>query len=165
MQYDFKNNPKEIIEELLKYHSIDDLRKILNAKARRKEPKRNTFLSIATEVYIIQKEHDSKLEWAQEQVAEKRKIALKTVKNHTDAFRRKIKEDLSKAMGNDFDPKPHVNEFIKQYMWNFNAIPSEWDFDDLSKDQFEFDYNRTLESYIKNLTAANAFTDDDSIPF
>ncbi len=147
MTYNYKDHPKEIIEELLKHHSIDDLRKILNAKARKMEPKRNTPLSIGTEVYHLRSLHESKVEWAQNQVAEKRKIALKTVKNHTDAFRRKIKEDLLKVSGLDFDPKPYVDEFIERYIGAFSQIVYEWSFDDLPKSQLKFYYNQTLNYY------------------
>ena len=125
MELNYKDNPKEILEELLKHHDIKSLRAILNNKVRRKEPKANDYFSVAIDVYLIQYRNESKLEWAIEQIAETRKISDKTIKNHISKFRKQIKDEvltldkfkyeilsLDKLEYNKEDINQVINEFI-----------------------------------------------------
>lgn len=119
MRPSYENNPSEIIDKLLEHHDIKTLRAILNTKARRKDPKGNNYLKIASDVYCLQHEEDSKLEWAIDQIAEQANISDKTIKNHITKFRNEVKEkinELSKDSDYTIEEEDTVKNFIKAYM-------------------------------------------------
>jgi hypothetical protein len=96
MNTSYKESPKEIIEELLKYHSVETLRGYINSATRKKQPYANNYLVVATSVYLIRNEHGSKLTWAIDTISNTLNIADNTVKSHLTKFRNEVKDRLKK---------------------------------------------------------------------
>ncbi len=121
MRLSYENNPNEIIDKLLEHHDIKTLRAIINSKARRKDPRGNNYFKIAVDVYVLQRENDSKLEWAIDQIAEQANISDKTVKNHITKFRNEVKEKIDELFKDDnyiLSEDDTASKFIKDYIEN-----------------------------------------------
>lgn len=119
MNLSYEDNPREILENLLKHHDIKTLRGILNNKVRKKAPRGNNYFKIAVDVYLKQNRNDSKLEWAINEVAESTNISDKTVKNHITKFRTFIKEEIEKLPKEANYSSAHakdINTFINYYI-------------------------------------------------
>jgi len=96
MKLSYKENPKELIEELLKYHSVETLRGYINSATRKKQPHANNYLVVATNVYVLKNEIGSTLEWAISGVSDTLNITPYTIKSHLTKFRNEIKYKLKK---------------------------------------------------------------------
>lgn len=138
-RFSYKDNPAAVIDKLLEYHSIEDLRAILNRKARRRAKRGNTVFEIATETYLLKRLHNSKLNWAVDQIADEKGIGPKTVYNHLTNFRNMLKSRLERLKQNreyNIPPSLTFDKFIKDYIkylaeiGNPNPVKNEEDFEE-----------------------------------
>ena len=167
MKYSYKEQPKEIIEELLKYHDIKSLRKILNAKSRKKIPKANNYLDVSIDVYLLQYQKDSTQIWAIEQIAEKRNISEKTIHNHITKFKKRVKEDLEKSKYKEED------KMIKSLIAHiYYQKKEEENYEDSRPTTYEEYYDTWLfnnRNYTLNTSLTETIPDidftEDTIPF
>ena len=150
----YKENPEAVIDKLLEYHSIEDLRAILNRKARRKARRGNNFFEVAVEVYFYQRWNDSKMSYAIDQISESKNISPKTIQNHITKFRNLMKDRYEELKKNpDFDIPESVtfNTFFNGYIKYLFGKRSPGD----NREIFEDHYRDYIESY----------RDKDIIPF
>lgn len=116
----WEDNLEEIIDRLLEYHKVEDIRAILNKKARKKQRRANDFFLIGSLVYLLRFQNESKLEWAIDQVAEWKNISSKTVKNHKDKFRAHMKHELQRLKEEEPDTSilqsMDIDRFIQGYV-------------------------------------------------
>ena len=146
----YKDNPEAVIDKLLEYHSIEELRAILNKKARRKSPKKNRRLNIAIETYLLQRQHDSNLYWAEDEIAGKYGLAPKSVQNYRQVFRDLLKQHYTKLQrerGYNLPKSMDFERFFKGYIKYLaetkkpNPVKNEED--------FEESYRAYIHRYIK----------------
>lgn len=166
MRFTYENNPKEIIEELLKHHDIKELRAILNSKVRRKSPRINNYFTIAVEVYLMQYREDSKLEWAINKVSEERSISDKTIKNHLTKFRKEMKREIEKLPPSLSHSKEKVSDFIHGYIITLHDSFLSDNYNSLPEKDYER-YKRVFHQYLQNIYDLNNKKNngDDEIPF
>ena len=168
MKLNFKDNPKEILETLLKYHTIETLRGILNKTVRKKEPRANTFFNIAIEVYISRHLEESKLNWAIEKISNEKNIEISTTSNHLSKFRKKIKtEILSSSIHDDVNSfiELLMIEIIGKYTDNYGNF-----YDWFSTKEYVTAYKEVMNpkekiKYQPQIQQAKIIIEDDEIPF
>ncbi|KYJ85664.1 hypothetical protein [Sulfurovum riftiae] len=95
MKLSYEKNPSGIIDKLLEYHDIDEIRAILNSKARKKRSKGNKYLTVAMNVYAIQVKNDSALSWAIGEMATNIGRSESTVRSHIEKFRKEVKTEIA----------------------------------------------------------------------
>lgn len=91
-----KENPKEILEAILKAHGIEVIREFIgayNRKARKKSTRVNNNLDVIKAYYDLVINRGYSSERAKEQVAEQKNIQASTVRNHIQNFRDEMKEN------------------------------------------------------------------------
>ena len=142
MKVSYEKNPSEIIDKLLEYHDIKKLQAILNSRARKKEPRGNTYLTIATAVYFTKDAKDSKLEWAIETIADEKSITAKTVKNHITSFRKEIKTLLTDGA--------EVNKFIKDYISEIGEVYDFFDINTITYSNCKYFFDQVSSRYMDN---------------
>jgi len=108
-RFSYKENPEAVIDKLLEYHSIEDLRAIINRKVRRKARRGNNFFEVAVEVYIYQRWNDSKMTYAIDQISESKNISPKTIQNHITKFRNLMRSRYEELKG---DPNFFIPDSI-----------------------------------------------------
>jgi len=165
MKLSYKDNPAEILDKLLEHHDIKTLKRILHSKVRKKEPRANNYFTIAVDVYIIRHDKESKLEWAIDQIAEKRNISDKTIKNHLTKFRKEMKEEIEKIPAYYSYSPQDFNNFIdgyiaKVYQWFNDGC------DYREPDKKYTEYTNVFKSYLQDIHKKNPREFDiTEIPF
>lgn len=84
-----KDNPKEILNLIVEEHGIGIIKEFLNEynrRLRKRAPKGNSYIEIATEVYSLIEGGRYGIMKAIEKVADRRNLSINTVRNHKARF-------------------------------------------------------------------------------
>lgn len=164
MNLSFEENPKEILEELLKYHDVSILRGYLNSSVRKKEPRPNNHFEVSTKVYFEKYKNESTLKWAKQKVADEVHIGVATVETHIENYRKYLKEEMKKIKNYNED----INTFIDGYIKHIRGKSHYWDGE---KWEYTLPSNRELREYFNEykdelfITYSVPTISDDDIPF
>lgn len=166
MNLSYEENPKEILEELLKYHDVKTLRAILTNKIRRVTPKnKRDYFTIAVDVYLTQYRESSSLAWATEKVAEDRSTesnnyTVSTINKHITKFRKKIKDEMEKLNLNN-KSKNDVNDFIYNYIKSVHYRMEEHHNHDYHyMESIDREYSYALSAYISEIEKDNRMAEE-----
>jgi len=166
MNLSYEENPKEILEELLKYHDVKTLRAILTNKTKRVTPKKvRDYFTIAVEVYLTKYRESTSLVWATEKVAQDRSTesqnyTVSTVNKHITKFRKKIKDEMEKLNLNS-QSNDDVNDFIYEYIKSVHLRMEEHENHDYYyMESLDREYLNVLSEYIGQIEDSNRLSEE-----